>query len=82
MAVAAAAESVTSEDEELVRVMAWNGSAFIASSPQPALRENSSATIRCGTLIPSPIKRIMRLGAGAGAAAAAKAQWTGKRAKS
>ena len=70
MAVAAAAESVTSESAEQVRVVAENGSAFIASGPSPSLRENSSATMRCGTLMPSPMKRMTFLGACANSAPA------------
>ena len=65
IAVAAAAESVTRESAEQVRVTAENGNAFIASEPLPILRENSSAIIRCGTLMPSPMKRITFLGASA-----------------
>ena len=50
----AAAESVTSEEAEQVRVVAWCGSWLQASSLRPISRENSSATMRWGTEKPSP----------------------------
>ena len=53
---------MTSELAEHVRVVAWNGIAFIASDPVPAFLENSSAIIRWGVDIPSPMKRNMYLG--------------------
>ena len=62
MAVAAAAESVTSELAEQVRVTAVFGSEFIVNGPRLSLRENSSAIIRCGTLMPSPINKTMFFG--------------------
>ena len=76
IAVAAAAESVTSELAEHVRVVAWNGSRFMTSSGRPILRANSSAVIRCGTDIPSPMKRNTYLGPSANAEAAMAARAT------
>ena len=76
MAVAAAAESVTSESALQVRVVAVNGIAFIARCPSPFLTENSSAVIRCGTDIPSPMKRNTYLGPSANAEAAMAARAT------
>ena len=70
MAVAAAAESVTSELAEHVRVVAWYGSVFIANEPLPTLRENSSAIIRCGVDMPSPINRKTYFGVAAKALSA------------
>ena len=68
MAVAAAAESVITAFAARVRVVHWQGSAFIASGPVPVARLNSSATIRCGVDIPSPMKRNTYFGAAAHAA--------------
>ena len=71
MAVAAAAESVTRESELQVRVVAVKGIAFMASGPRPAFRENSSAVMRWGTDIPSPMNRKTYLGVAANTLAVA-----------
>ncbi len=71
IAVAAAAESVTSEDDEHVRVVACCDSWFIARFPRPLFTENSFAVMRCGVDMPSPMNRITLFGAAAVAAAVA-----------
>ena len=65
IAVAAAAESVMMELADFVRVVAWYGSAFMASGPWPVFSENSSATMRCGMDMPSPMNKNAYLGLGA-----------------
>ena len=45
-----------------MRVVAWCGRAFIASGGSFALRANSSAVMRCGVDMPSPMKRMMFFG--------------------
>jgi hypothetical protein len=72
MAVAAAAESVMMELADLVRVFDWYGMRFMARSPPPVFNENSSATIRCGVDMPSPMKRNTYFGADPAKVAIAK----------
>ena len=69
IAVPAAAESVTRDVAELVRVVAWYGRWLQVSSPRPISRENSSATMRWGTEKPSPMNMNTYFGPPAHAAA-------------
>lgn len=57
IAVPLAAESVMNELAERVVVSAWWGIEFIASPFPVFMRASSSAVMRCGIDMPSPMKR-------------------------